>query len=120
MWTFRQTDGALIRDGAMVGEGYSGHGRGRNNPTLESHVEMGPIPRGRWKIQFPPYQSVNHGPLCMRLVPAVGTDVFGRSGFLIHGDSAEHPGQASLGCIVLARPIREQIAESGDSDLEVV
>jgi hypothetical protein len=46
--------------------------------------------------------------------------MFGRSGFLIHGDSIIRPGTASRGCIILAREIREQIAASGDADLEVV
>lgn len=43
----------------------------------------------------------------------------GRSGFLIHGDSIAHTGQASHGCIILPRSVREQIAASGDDELEV-
>lgn len=45
--------------------------------------------------------------------------MFGREGFLIHGDSIVHMGQASHGCIILPRSIREQIAASGDDEIEV-
>jgi len=44
----------------------------------------------------------------------------GRSAFLIHGDSIAAPGTASHGCIILARPDRERIAESGVKQLVVV
>jgi hypothetical protein len=56
----------------------------------------------------------------MRLTPANGTHNYGRSGFLIHGDSIEHPGQASNGCIIERLPVRNQISSSGDRILEVV
>jgi hypothetical protein len=36
-----------------------------------------------------------------------------RSGFLIHGDSFSHPGDASDGCIILSRPEREAIVRTG-------
>ena len=38
----------------------------------------------------------------------------------MHGDSIEHPGAASEGCIIVARPIREQVWESGDRKLQVI
>ena len=53
----------------------------------------------------------------MPLTP-VGHDALGRSGFFIHGDSIK--GGASHGCIVLPRPVRLFIANSGDQDLTVV
>jgi hypothetical protein len=43
-----------------------------------------------------------------------------RTGFLIHGDSIEHPGTASHGCIIMPRAIREAIAQNDDHDLNVV
>ena len=55
----------------------------------------------------------------MTLTP-VGHTANGRTNFLIHGDSTNHPGDASEGCIVLSRTIRQAIAVSGDTDLEVV
>ena len=44
----------------------------------------------------------------------------GRSGLLMHGDSKEHPGSASHGCVILPRSVREEVWQSGDRDLEVV
>ena len=37
---------------------------------------------------------------------------------MIHGDDAEN--DASRGCIILSRPLRRQIIDSGDCELEVV
>lgn len=118
-WRWDQSEGRLYRDGKFVSTGYSGAGIGRNNPALEAKVATGPIPAGRWKINGPPYNSANVGPFCLRLAP-VGHAAHGRSAFLIHGDSAKRPGQASKGCIILPRNVRELIWASGDRDLEVV
>jgi hypothetical protein len=90
--------------------GYSGHGLGKNAPGLEDHARVGPIPQGLYFIG-PPRDTPDHGPFVLPLDPCPGTDTHGRSGFLIHGDSKEHPGEASLGCIILPRPIREQIVK---------
>lgn len=119
MWTYDQSSGRLTHNGKFIATGYSGANIGRNNPDLEHKVATGPIPRGRWKISGPPYNSANVGPYAIRLSP-VGHSAHGRSAFLIHGDSAKRPGQASKGCIILPRNVRELIWNSGDRDLEVV
>jgi hypothetical protein len=46
--------------------------------------------------------------------------MFGRTGFLIHGDAVHAPGTASEGCVILSRTTREQIWESHDHVLQVV
>jgi hypothetical protein len=56
----------------------------------------------------------------MRLPPINGTYTDGRDGFMIHGDSVAHPGNASSGCLIEKWPIRSQIWNSGDHILEVV
>jgi hypothetical protein len=56
----------------------------------------------------------------MRLTPAPENTMFGRDGFLMHGDSIEHPGCASEGCIIVGRAVREAVSESDDKSLEVV
>jgi hypothetical protein len=56
----------------------------------------------------------------MRLTPSGGQDMFGRDGFLIHGDNAKHDKSASEGCIVLERGIRNKISASSDHQLTVV
>jgi hypothetical protein len=117
-WQYHQKSGSLFHDGKLVVCGYSGHGRGLNNPALEADTGIGPIPRGMWSIG--PFNDHPHlGPFVAALTPK-GHDAHGRSAFFIHGDNASGDHSASRGCIVLPRFAREAIARSGDSALEVV
>lgn len=120
MWTYAQKTGDLMHGGEKIDTGYSGCDSGKNNPDMQAVPDVGPIPQGDWIISGPPVNTGEHGPFVLTLTPADGTDTFGRSGFLIHGDKIGAPGTASKGCIILARPTREQIWNSGDTDLEVV
>ncbi len=119
MWTWDQSAGTLSQDGSIISNGYSGSGRGKNNPSLQSAVGIGPIPQGKWTI-VERYDSKNVGPYALKLEPVAGTKTFGRSAFRIHGDSIKNPGTASHGCIILPRIIRTKIWTSGDRDLTVV
>lgn len=120
MWTYRQSEGTLADStGKIVGHGYSGHADGLNNPKLQSVRDVGPIPLGLYEIGSP-YDSVHHGPYVLPLTPDPTNQEFGRSAFLCHGDSLEHPGQASLGCVIMPRAVRELVHTSGDSRLQVV
>src|SRR5260370_1191404 len=119
MWTYDQTSGSISKDGAVLGNGYSGFDAGKNNPAMQTIHDVGPIPQGLYEIG-PPHDTPTHGPHVMALPPAAGTDVFGRSGFLIHGDSIANPGTASHGCIILSRDLRDQISSSADNQLQVV
>jgi hypothetical protein len=118
MWKWDQSAGELSRAGQVVSRGYSGLGRGKNNPDLQSAAGVGPIPAGRWKITER-YDSANVGPYALKLEP-VGHQALGRSAFRIHGDSIANPGTASHGCIILPRAVRELVWKSGDRELEVV
>jgi hypothetical protein len=113
MWTYAQKTGALLRNGRARGTGYSGFDNGKNNPAMQGVPSVGPIPQGAWVIVGPPFDSPDHGPYALRLEPSVGTNLFGSSGFLIHGDSMEARGCAS-------RTIRERVRQSGDTVLEAV
>lgn len=119
-WTYAQKTGELQQDGKDVGTGYSGFGAGKNNPVMESVHSVGPIPVGKWTIIGPPANTAEHGPCVLTLRPAMETNTFGRDGFLMHGDSRESPGCASHGCVIMPRPVREQVWKSGDTALEVV
>jgi len=119
-WTYAQKSGELQHDGEPVATGYSGAGPGKNNPDLEKVPNVGPIPQGDWTITGPPVDTAQHGPYVLQLKPAPDTPTFGRSGFLMHGDSKESPGNASQGCVILPRSAREQVWKSGDRDLKVV
>jgi hypothetical protein len=118
MWQYRQSNGDLSRDGRSVGSGYSGNGVGRENPAMEGVRNVGPIPRGIYRIGAQ-FDHPTKGPVTMGLTP-VGHTALGRTAFLIHGDSREHPGEASEGCIVLGRTLRQAVADSGDTQIEVV
>lgn len=90
--------------------GYSGKGEGKNNGSCESVRNVGPVPRGDWTITIDD-SGRNPGlarPV-LRLTPDKGTETYGRSGFLIHGDNST--GTASEGCIILNRAARELIAK---------
>ena len=119
-WTYSQKSGELQQDGKHVAEGYSGTGDGKNNPAMENVPNVGPIPRGDWNVSGPPVDTRTHGPYVLHLEPKPETKTFGRDGFLMHGDSKEHPGTASQGCLIFPRQVREQVWNSGDRDLEVV
>jgi len=118
-WKYEQASGLLSHNGSDVAIGYSGAGNGKNNPDMQDAQRIGPIPRGTYTITDP-HDTPTHGPYVLGLTPDPDNNMCGRSGFLIHGDSKEHPGQASQGCIIVPRLIREEIWESGDTALEVV
>jgi hypothetical protein len=124
-WRYDQSSGALSRDGVPVSNGYSGNGRGKNNPSLQGVVGIGPIPAGRWRV-VEKYDSANVGPYALVLHAQDASpgddrhDATGRGAFRIHGDSIRAPGTASKGCIILPRRARELIWSSGDRELEVV
>jgi len=120
MWTYAQKTGQLLQAGQIAGTGYSGYQDGKNNPQMQAVENVGPIPQGDWTIVGPPVNTAEHGPYVLELQPAENTDTFGRSGFLMHGDSLEAPGCASRGCVIMPRAVREQVWTSGDTALEVV
>ena len=118
MWSYSQSSGQITWDDEAIGIGYSGHGVGKNNPMMQAIKDVGPIPQGTYSIGEP-FDTESHGPFVLRLSPTGATNTFGRSGFLIHGDSVCTPGLASEGCIILSRVAREHIARSEDKDLTV-
>lgn len=125
MWTYVQKTGELLHNGAHEAFGYSGYDdpdsgqQGKNNPDLENVHDVGPIPVGSYAIGSPE-DTLTHGPFVLPLTPNAANQMFGRAGFLIHGDSVVEPGTASRGCIIMGRPVRNEIAASGDHSLQVI
>ena len=117
-WRYDQSSGEISRNGTIISRGYSGHDRGKNNPSMQAAVGIGPIPAGGWTMTSVG-DSPHTGPFTIVLEPLPGTKTFGRSEFRIHGDSIAHPGTASHGCIIMPRDVRRQIWGSGDRDLVV-
>lgn len=123
MFIYQQATGRLFHDDSkvrvMLAVGYSGFGSGKNNPSAQDVARVGPIPVG-WYAIGETVDSPSKGPVVVRLYPHKTTQTFGRSGFLIHGDSIGNPGAASHGCIIVPRNVRKYISESQDRQLQVV
>jgi hypothetical protein len=87
---------------------------------MDKVPNIGPIPRGDWTIAGPPVDSKDHGPYVLKLNPAPSAETHGRSGLLMHGDSKEHPGSASHGCVILTRAVREDVLAKRRPRLRVI
>jgi hypothetical protein len=119
-WTYEIASGRLYSDsGELIGVGYSGAPSHKNDVTAQSLPDLGPIPEG-WYTIGSPVDTVTHGPYVLPLTPDPSNQMYGRSGFLMHGDSVVAPGTASEGCLIQARDVREQVGTSTDHRLQVV
>ena len=119
MYTYHQLNDALTRNGTLLLTGYAGHGVGLNNPALENQHDIGPLPRGRYRMTAL-IDSPHTGLATIILDPEPANQMFGRSGFRIHGDNAANNHTASDGCIIGGHAAdRAQIWKSGDHDLTV-
>jgi len=109
-WKYYSLSGQILApSGAYLGTGYAGNGKGLNNPDLQYLHNIGPIPRGAWDIGEFFDDEEGKGPVVAHLEPCDGTETYGRSGFMIHGDTAAANHTASEGCIVAPRFIRDAI-----------
>lgn len=125
MFEYSQSTGTMWRvkqdDADCMGEGYSGHGAGLNNPARQDQHNVGPIPQGVYTIA-PPHADEKVGPMALRLTPAPENEMYGRGDFLIHGDNAHANHTASEGCIILPPGVRAAIGAAvleGDDQLRV-
>lgn len=115
----------LALGGSLIGSGYAGAGDGKNNPAKERVRNVGPVPKGFWRIGLP-YDSKVTGPFTIPLYKLDNRpgddvdDITGRSAFRIHGDSITRPGAASSGCIILTRDARVRVVDSRSEILWVV
>ena len=97
---------------------YAGNGKYKDDPQFECVKNKGPLPRGKYRIVGEPVNHKRTGRYTLVLQPYADNRMCGRDGFLIHGDSRAHPGEASRGCIILDFEFRRAIFDS--KDLEVV
>lgn len=110
-WLYVQSTGELFRpDGSFCAAGYSGRGDGLNNPIFQTSVNEGPIPQGLYDLGKVDEEK---GPFTIRLSPHSGNTMYGRSGFLVHGDNKEVNHSASEGCIVMCLLARIELANGG-------
>lgn len=119
MYTYNQATRVLSRDGVLISsDGHSGNGAGLNNPAMQCVHNVGPLPRGRYKIGSWQDYHEHLGPIVAPLIPQPDENgslawLCGRGGFYIHGP------EFSEGCIIQVRPVRESMRASGDGDLSV-
>ena len=119
MWSFRQDTGRFYDpNGLFIVAGWSGHGEGLNNPSMQNVPFIGPLPKGYYTIGAPVDNSPL-GPCALPLIPDSGNQMFNRSEFYIHGAAFVHPENSSDGCIILPRAVRERLAGSSDKRLVV-
>lgn len=118
-FVFNSTTGEFSDSSGLLALAYSGCGLGKNNPACQMDHDLGPIPQGKYEFLAPADHPLL-GPVAIPIVPLPDTELFGRSGFFAHGDSIEHPGEASHGCIILPRPVRELIVANPGSTLSVI
>jgi hypothetical protein len=113
---YSQSTGVLTSaDGTFLATGYSGNGQWRDNPKAQDVRMHGPLPQGGYTIQ-PPTLHPKLGVVAMELVPDAENEMFGRSAFFMHGDTAAMNHTASDGCIILPYIVRSQIAAGLDED----
>ena len=118
-WTYKQSTGELFRDGKLIETGYSGVLTNKNNPDREQVRDMGPIPRGTWKIGS---TGTSRGPLTITLNHISGNS-YSRDmrTFRMHGDKRHGvKGFASEGCIIMGPATRLLVSKDHGATLEVV
>jgi hypothetical protein len=124
MWIFESSTGKLYDPlGNIAGNGYAGgdcglHPEGINNPNLQDQHNIGPTPEGLYTIGTP-VEGTHLGPFAMPLTPDANNNMFGRSGFYMHGDT-NPSGHASDGCIIMPRTVRNAVWASSDHRLQVI
>ena len=114
MWKYVIPTGELF-DAAgnkITSFGYSGgncgkNPEGKNNPLMVSVKNIGPLPPGLYTFGQPVPQS-HLGPFAIPLIPDAANVMMGRGDFYVHGDTTPS-GNASEGCIILPRAIRNQL-----------
>lgn len=102
------------------GKGYAGREQGKNNPDMQNVKGIGPLPVGWYIALQEPADDAVVGKYAIRLSPDRGNEMFGRNSFFMHGDSAEHPGLASHGCIVMPREVREWFWNDTEHVIQVI
>lgn len=119
-WTYNVRLKTFKHNGAYrLSALYPGAPGYKDNPTHECVKDLGPIPKGKYKIVGIPFTHERAGKFTLRLESDKSNNMCGRNGFLIHGESRDHPGEASNGCIVLEPDFRKAIWNSMDKELIV-
>ncbi len=123
-WKFVIKTGFLFDpSGKKVWTGYAGgnegkNPEGKNNPAMCNVKDIGPLPPGMYTFGEVVLQS-HLGPFAIPLIPDASNDMMGRSGFYCHGDTTPS-GNASKGCIIAPRFIRDAMLASQYNRIQVI
>lgn len=122
-YVFEQSTGRMIDpDSNEVAVGYAGgncghNPEGKNNPEMQNVPSIGPLPEG-WYDLGEPVEHSHLGAYAIPLIPDPSNEMYGRGSFYLHGDTTPS-GNASEGCIIMPRLVRQAIKASGER-LQVV
>ena len=86
--------------------GYAGNNQGLNNPLAQNQPNVGPLPQGTYTVGG---TTTRRGPNTRPLIPDPSNNMYGRSGFLLHGDNAALNNTASEGCIIIPPQCRTAV-----------
>jgi hypothetical protein len=119
MWVYEIPTGNIFGPvGDLIDTGYAGAPGHKNVLADVGLKDEGPIPPG-WYTMANWRDDPHEGPYTASLVPDDTNEMYGRAGFNWHGDSIEHAGCGSKGCICSSRKSRQAAAESPDHRLYV-
>lgn len=113
--TYSQRSGLLrfVENGRTTYlRGFAGRRGGLNNHLAQTLSNTGPLPVGFYRavvLAHPRFKAP-----AIRLDPYQTNQMYGRSGFWIHG------GKESHGCIILQKAARQRLVAAGVTVLEVV
>ena len=96
----------------FIGFGYSGHASNLNDIHKENQQGIGPLPKGLYRITKV-YDDPERGVHTCVLTPDTENKMYGRAGFLIHGDTPAEAHAASDGCIIMPKWCR-MLLQVGD------
>jgi type VI secretion system (T6SS) effector TldE1-like protein len=120
MYQFQQSTGDWSRNGVLLDVVYSGNGAAMNNPEMQNQKGHGPIPQGMYTIGKFFDDPGGKGPVVADLIPDPENEMYGRSGFMLHGDNPLMNHSASDGCIIACHNTRVEVSMSGDNRLQVI
>ena len=109
--------------GVFKAKGYAGGNEGKNpegvnNSAMCNVPDVGPLPPGLYTMGTPVEHS-HLGAFAIPLTPDPANEMYGRKDFYCHGDTTPS-GNASEGCVILPRDIREMMHTSSDQKIQVV
>jgi hypothetical protein len=118
-WVYKVSSHSFYLNGTYQFDAkYSGRPGFKDDSANECVSGKGPLPRGTYNIG-PAFYHHKAKAWTLRLTPYPENQMCNRDGFLIHGGSSAHPGNASDGCIILDFQYRKMIDSSSDKILVV-